>query len=79
MDAPKWHDVFSADELAAALDVHSLRLAKRYGDYSLAADVAHAAECIRDISEQLDTLDAAGAAVSGNRFTDLSWVSAGRE
>ena len=29
--------------------------------------------------EQLDTLDAAGAAVSGNRFTDLSWVSAGRE
>ena len=29
--------------------------------------------------EQLDTLDAAGAAVSGNRFTDMSWVSAGRE
>jgi aryl-alcohol dehydrogenase-like predicted oxidoreductase len=29
--------------------------------------------------EQLDTLDAAGAAVSGNRFEDLSWVSAGRE
>lgn len=28
---------------------------------------------------QLDTLDAAGAAVSGNRFEDLSWVSAGRE
>jgi aryl-alcohol dehydrogenase-like predicted oxidoreductase len=29
--------------------------------------------------EQLDALDAAGAAVSGNRFEDLSWVSAGRE
>lgn len=29
--------------------------------------------------EQLDTLDTAGAAVSGNRFEDLSWVSAGRE
>ena len=29
--------------------------------------------------EQLDTLDAAGAAVSGNRFEDLSQVSAGRE
>jgi aryl-alcohol dehydrogenase-like predicted oxidoreductase len=29
--------------------------------------------------EQLDTLDAAGAAVSGNRFADMSWVSAGRE
>ncbi len=29
--------------------------------------------------EQLDALDAAGAAVSGNRFADLSWVSAGRE
>jgi aryl-alcohol dehydrogenase-like predicted oxidoreductase len=30
-------------------------------------------------SEQLESLDAAGAAVSGNRFADLSWVSAGRE
>jgi aryl-alcohol dehydrogenase-like predicted oxidoreductase len=29
--------------------------------------------------DQLATLDAAGAAVSGNRFADLSWVSAGRE
>ncbi len=29
--------------------------------------------------EQLDTLDAAGAGVSGQRFADLSWVSAGRE
>jgi aryl-alcohol dehydrogenase-like predicted oxidoreductase len=29
--------------------------------------------------EQLDTLDAAAASVSGNRFGDLSWVSAGRE
>ena len=28
---------------------------------------------------QLDTLDAAAAAVSGNRSADLSWVSAGRE
>lgn len=28
---------------------------------------------------QLDTLDAAAASVSGNRFADLSWVSAGRE
>jgi hypothetical protein len=30
-------------------------------------------------SGQLDTLDAAGAAVSGNRFEDLTWVSVGRE
>jgi aryl-alcohol dehydrogenase-like predicted oxidoreductase len=29
--------------------------------------------------EQLDTLDAAGAAVSGQRYADLTWVSAGRE
>jgi aryl-alcohol dehydrogenase-like predicted oxidoreductase len=29
--------------------------------------------------EQLDTLDAAGAAVSGQRYEDLTWVSAGRE
>jgi aryl-alcohol dehydrogenase-like predicted oxidoreductase len=29
--------------------------------------------------EQLDALDTAGAAVSGQRFADLTWVSAGRE
>jgi aryl-alcohol dehydrogenase-like predicted oxidoreductase len=29
--------------------------------------------------EQLDTLNASAASVSGNRFGDLSWVSAGRE
>jgi aryl-alcohol dehydrogenase-like predicted oxidoreductase len=29
--------------------------------------------------EQLDTLDAAGSVVAGDRFEDLSWVSAGRE
>jgi aryl-alcohol dehydrogenase-like predicted oxidoreductase len=29
--------------------------------------------------EQLTALDAAGASVSGNRFADLTWVSAGRE
>jgi aryl-alcohol dehydrogenase-like predicted oxidoreductase len=29
--------------------------------------------------EHLETLDAAAASVSGNRFGDLSWVSAGRE
>ena len=29
--------------------------------------------------EQLDTLGAAGAAVSGNRFADMSYVSGGRE
>jgi aryl-alcohol dehydrogenase-like predicted oxidoreductase len=29
--------------------------------------------------EQLDALDAAGSAVSGNRFADMTWVSGGRE
>jgi aryl-alcohol dehydrogenase-like predicted oxidoreductase len=29
--------------------------------------------------DQLDALDTAGAAVSGHRFADLTWVSAGRE
>lgn len=29
--------------------------------------------------DQLDALDAAGAAVSGNRFEDMTWISAGRE
>ena len=30
-------------------------------------------------AEQIDALDQAGAAVSGNRYGDLTWVSAGRE
>ena len=30
-------------------------------------------------AEQLDALDSAADAVSGNRFRDMSWVSAGRE
>ena len=30
-------------------------------------------------AEQLDALDTAADIVSGNRFRDLSWVSAGRE
>ena len=30
-------------------------------------------------AEQLDALNAAGAAVSGNRFSDMTFVSAGRE
>jgi aryl-alcohol dehydrogenase-like predicted oxidoreductase len=29
--------------------------------------------------DQLVKLEAAGAAVAGDRFVDLSWVSAGRE
>ena len=29
--------------------------------------------------EQLDTLNAAAETVSGNRFADMTWVSAGRE
>jgi aryl-alcohol dehydrogenase-like predicted oxidoreductase len=29
--------------------------------------------------EQLDALDAAGTAVSGQHYEDLTWVSAGRE
>ncbi len=29
--------------------------------------------------QQLAALDAAGASVAGDRFEDLSWVSAGRE
>jgi aryl-alcohol dehydrogenase-like predicted oxidoreductase len=30
-------------------------------------------------ADQLAALDKAAEAVTGNRFTDLSWVSAGRE
>lgn len=58
-DNAKWSDVFTPEELAAALDIHSLRMAKQYGDYSFAADIAAAAECIRELSERLVNGEAA--------------------
>jgi aryl-alcohol dehydrogenase-like predicted oxidoreductase len=64
---------YRADELGvAAVPIPGTRRASRVEENLNSLDVA-----LTD--EQLATLDAAGAAVSGNRFTDLGWVSAGRE
>ena len=64
---------YRADELGvASVPIPGTRRAARVeenlGSLSVDAD-----------DEQLATLDAAGDAVSGNRFDDLTWVSAGRE
>ncbi len=61
MSEQTWSDVFTVDELAAVLDIHAARLAKRYGDYSLAADIVHAAQCIRELADRLDTTRNIGA------------------
>jgi aryl-alcohol dehydrogenase-like predicted oxidoreductase len=64
---------YRADELGvAAVPIPGTRRAARVEENFDSLDVALS-------DEQLAALDAAGAAVSGNRFGDLSWVSAGRE
>ncbi|MDT7759714.1 MAG: hypothetical protein QOH27_5612 [Mycobacterium sp.] len=64
---------YHADELGvASVPIPGTRRASRVQENLDSLDVA-----LTDA--QLATLDAAGAAVSGNRFHDLSWVSAGRE
>lgn len=51
----QWNDVFdNADELAAALDVHSALLARKFGDYSMAADIRMAAEALRDLADRIE-------------------------
>ncbi len=50
------------------------------GDMSAQLREAHRRIKLVTLSpEQLAALDAAGALVAGDRFEDLSWVSAGRE
>jgi aryl-alcohol dehydrogenase-like predicted oxidoreductase len=64
---------YRADELGvAAVPIPGTRRAARVEENFNSLDVA-----LTD--GQLAALDAAGAAVSGHRFGDLSWVSAGRE
>lgn len=64
---------YRADELGvASVPIPGTRRAARVEENFGSLDVA-----LTD--DQLATLDAAGAAVSGNRFADLAWVSAGRE
>lgn len=59
-DAPQWHDLYTPEELAAVLDVHALRVAKMHGAYSFASDISRAADCIRDLEQQIDELRSAG-------------------
>jgi aryl-alcohol dehydrogenase-like predicted oxidoreductase len=62
-----------ADALGvASVPIPGTRRAARVEENLGSLDVALA-------PEQLDTLNAAAASVSGHRFGDLSWVSAGRE
>jgi aryl-alcohol dehydrogenase-like predicted oxidoreductase len=64
---------YRADELGvAAVPIPGTRRSARVQENLDSLDVA-----LTD--DQLERLDAAGTAVSGNRFADLSWVSAGRE
>jgi aryl-alcohol dehydrogenase-like predicted oxidoreductase len=64
---------YRADELGvAAAPIPGTRRSSRVEENLGSLDVA-----LTD--EQLATLDAAGAAVSGDRIADLGWVSAGRE
>ena len=64
---------YRADELGvASVPIPGTRRAARVEENLNSLDVALS-------DAQLATLDAAGAAVAGNRFHDLSWVSAGRE
>lgn len=55
-----WSDVYTAEQLVAALRVHANKIAKMHGVYSLAQDILRAAECIEDLAEQRDQLRHAG-------------------
>jgi hypothetical protein len=60
MDNPTWSDIYTAEELAAALDVQAAKLARKHGYYEIAAELRHAAECIRDLAERNEYLTKAG-------------------
>ena len=64
---------YSADALGvASVPIPGTRRAERVAENLGSLDVVLT-------QEQLDSLNAAAASVSGNRFHDLSWISAGRE
>lgn len=60
-ETPNWSDIFTAEQLAAAIDLHALKIAKQKGWYEVANDLHAAAECIRDLSDRAETQRAAGA------------------
>lgn len=81
---PEWHDLYSPDELAAALDLQAAKLAKRHGYYEIANELNAAAECIRDLNERyLEAVSAADRlttelaclAAAGLGLADLGDVS----
>jgi hypothetical protein len=60
-DMPTWRDIYTADELVLALEFTSARLAAKHGYYDIADELQSAADCIRDLQEQVDELRKAGA------------------
>lgn len=53
-DVPAWHDVYTAEELATALEYHAAQLAHRHGYYDMAAELNSAAEALRDLQARED-------------------------
>lgn len=51
---PEWHDIYTTDELASALEHHAAQWAHRHAAYAVADELRHAAACIRDLAERLD-------------------------
>lgn len=51
-DQPKWHDIYTEVELAAALRYAAAQLAKQRGAYELASELNFAADCIEDLAER---------------------------
>jgi hypothetical protein len=60
MDSPDWNDIFTPAELAAALRLHGLKLAKMHGCYGMAEDILHAASAIEDLADDREQYKSAG-------------------
>ena len=69
-DGAKWYDLFTAEQWADILDVHSMRIARERGAYSFAADLALAAECIRAQQEEIETLRGTDKPTAAERETE---------
>ena len=51
---PTWSDLYTPEQWAVILETQAELLAKQRGEYSVAADLRHAAACIRDLSDKVD-------------------------
>lgn len=63
MDSPSWSDIYTPEELAVALEHHAAQTAKRTGLYHVADELKHAAACIRELDQRLETVVAIGDAL----------------